>query len=257
MIEFDSFFNRLYLDITLASFGSLKEYNMTSIEDRYHVVCDQVKTISKRCGRDQDEVMLLAVSKMFPADDIKKLAAIGCHQFAESYVQEACEKVDALSDLNITWHFIGPVQSNKTKDIATRFQWLHSLDRLKIARRLEEQRPDSLAPLNLCIQVNISEDPNKSGILLSEVDAFAAELETFSKLTLRGLMAVPALGLEVGELNSQFRQLSDKQQQLAKKYPQCDTLSLGMSADMKEAIEAGSTMVRVGSAIFGQRQKKN
>lgn len=229
---------------------------MTSIEERYQGVCDQVKSISENCGRLHDEVTLLAVSKTFPADDIKKLAAIGCYQFAESYVQEACEKVDALSDLNLTWHFVGPVQSNKTRDIATRFDWMHSLDRLKIAKRLDEQRPESLEALNVCIQVNISEDPNKSGILLSEVESFASELEKFSKLTLRGLMAVPALGLEPDELHNQFRQLYEKQQLLAKSYAHCDTLSLGMSGDMEQAIKAGSTMVRVGSAIFGQRHKK-
>lgn len=230
---------------------------MTSIEDRYKQVCDQIKRILENNGRGSDEVTLLAVSKTFPAEDIRKLAAIGCFQFAESYVQEACEKVDALADLNLTWHFVGPVQSNKTRDIAARFDWMHSLDRLKIAQRLDEQRPDELGPLNVCIQVNISEDPNKSGILLSEVEQFATELETFSKLTLRGLMAVPALGLAPSVLKAQFRQLYEKQQQLSKKYPQCDTLSLGMSDDMEQAIIAGSTMVRVGSAIFGKRQKKN
>lgn len=229
---------------------------MNNIEKRYTEICEKVNKIAQQNNRNPSDVTLLAVSKTYPASEIRKVAALGCQEFAESYIQEASEKIDSMTDLELNWHFIGPIQSNKTKDIANRFSWLHSLDRLKIAKRLQDQRSDDLPPLNVCIQVNVSNDPNKSGILLSEVSGFAQQLETFSKLTLRGLMAVPALNLSSTELESQFSRLNDSLKTLKTIYPDCDTLSLGMSADMDTAIRCGSTMVRIGSAIFGQRTKK-
>ncbi len=200
-----------------------------------------------------EAVTLLAVSKTVSAADIRAVADAGCRQFAENYVQEALTKIAALHDLPLIWHFIGPLQSNKTQDIATHFDWVHSVDRLKIAQRLNAQRPEHCAPLQICIQVNISEDPQKSGVLLSEVEDFAKTLTGFERLQLRGLMAIPAVGLSEPALRTQYGALKAKQEYLQLRFPQCDTLSMGMSDDMETAIACGATMVRVGTAIFGKR----
>lgn len=230
--------------------------NRNSIEERYQDICDQISTLSRQFHRGDNDVCLLPVSKTFPVADIRKLLELGCFRFGENYVQEACAKVDELNDEQIEWHFIGPLQSNKTRDIAQRFHWVQTLDRLKIAQRLNDQRPDDLPPLNVCIQVNISLDPNKAGIPLDEVSEFARHLQQLSRLKLRGLMAIPARDLAADELKSQFSQMRSALDRLKEIDSACDTLSMGMSGDMAEAIEAGSTMVRVGSAIFGERTQK-
>lgn len=233
--------------------GYFKRLIMNNIVDRYNNIRTIVRNAALRHKRAVDAVGLLPVSKRFPASDIRILAKIGCTDFGESYVQEALEKIAALQDLPITWHFIGPVQSNKTRDIAQNFHWVHSIDRIKIAQRLNDQRGDNLDPIQICIQVNISEEPQKSGIKLADVDAFIQKLAQCKRLTLRGLMAIPAVDLSDEERSRQYQALKAKQLSLQHTYPLCDTLSLGMSDDLDPAIACGSTLVRVGTAIFGAR----
>ena len=230
---------------------------MNNIAERYRNVRDQVSLLAKEAGRSPETVKLLPVSKTFTAEQIRQVYESGARAFGESYIQEALQKIAALQDLDISWHFIGPLQSNKTRDVARNFDWLHSLDRLKIARRLNEQRPEHFEPLNVCIQVNISADPAKSGIDINDVAGFADQLQSLAAIRLRGLMAVPAVGLNTEELKRQYAFLAQKFYQLQQRYSSCDTLSLGMSSDMAEAIACGSTLVRVGSGIFGERHYMN
>ena len=199
-----------------------------------------------------DTVTLLVVTKTFPAADVREAFLAGERRFGENYVQEGVDKIEALSDLRaqVEWHLIGPLQSNKTRVVAERFDWVHSVDRLKIAQRLAEQRPAGLAPLNVCLQVNISGEASKSGLLPAEVPALAAQVATLPRLHLRGLMAIPEPG--PGALD-QHQAMGALFAQLQASGLPLDTLSLGMSADLEAAIAAGSTMVRVGSAIFGAR----
>lgn len=216
--------------------------------------------IDKACqqaGRDPQSVTLVAVSKTHPAQAIRDAAEAGLTDIGENYVQEAVDKYDQLKDLPVTWHFIGPLQSNKTRQIAERFDWVQTIDREKIARRLNEQRPENLHPLNVLIQINISDDPNKSGIPLTKLPELADLIRSLSRLKLRGLMAIPAVELNAEQLQQQFENLKQAQLTLQQQDPECDTLSLGMSGDFVEAIAAGSTMVRVGSGLFGQRHYSN
>ena len=197
----------------------------------------------------------MAVSKTFPAEAIRDAHAHGQTEFGESYLQEALQKMDALADLraSITWHFIGPVQSNKTRPIAERFDWIHSVDRLKIAERLSAQRPDDLAPLNVCIQVNISGETTKSGLATEAVRALANDIAKLPRLRLRGLMAIPE---PVGTLEQQrepHHQLHTLFEQLRADGHALDTLSMGMSGDLEAAVLEGATIVRVGTAVFGGR----
>lgn len=231
----------------------LIRFIMNNIAERYHDIRTKVHNVALHHQRLPEEVTLLAVSKTISAVDVRLVADAGCQQFAENYVQEAVAKIKALSDLSLIWHFIGPIQSNKTQDIATHFDWVHSIDRIKIAKRLNAQRPEHCAPLQVCIQVNISNDPQKSGVALSDVDDFARALAPYSRIQLRGLMAIPAAGLPDAVLQQQFFALKTKQQTLQQLYPRCDMLSLGMSDDMELAVACGSTMVRIGTAIFGKR----
>lgn len=237
----------------MAFIGYFKRLIMNNIVNRYNNIRTIVRNTALRHKRSEDAVSLLPVSKRFPASDIRVLADNGCSHFGESYVQEGVGKVAELMDLAITWHFIGPIQSNKTRDIAQNFDWVHSLDRIKIARRLDEQRGDERDPLQVCIQVNISNEPQKSGIKLADVDAFAKEIAQCKRLTLRGLMAIPAVNLSDEQRMLQYQALKAKQMSLQHTYPRCDTLSLGMSDDLDPAIACGSTLVRVGTAIFGER----
>lgn len=216
--------------------------------------------IDKACqqaGRDPQSVTLVAVSKTHPAQAIRDAAEAGLTDIGENYVQEAVDKYDQLKDLPVTWHFIGPLQSNKTRQIAERFDWVQTIDREKIARRLNEQRPENLHPLNVLIQINISDDPNKSGIPLTKLPELADLIRSLSRLKLRGLMAIPAVELNAEQQQQQFENLKQAQLTLQQQDPECDTLSLGMSGDFVEAIAAGSTMVRVGSGLFGQRHYSN
>lgn len=204
-------------------------------------------------GRGEDEVELLAVSKTFPADAIRDAYRAGQRRFGESYVQEALHKMEALRDLSIEWHYIGPIQSNKTRHIAEHFAWVHGIDRLKIAERLSAQRPLNLQPLQVCIEVNISGEASKSGVHPDEVAALAQAVTALPRLQLRGLMAIPAPAEDVAEQRAAFARLRGVFEQLKRRGLQLDTLSMGMSHDFESAILEGSTIVRVGTAIFGSR----
>jgi len=204
-------------------------------------------------GRAPDAVRLLAVSKTFPANAMRAAHACGQAAFGESYVQEAVEKMHALADLALEWHYIGPLQSNKTRQVAELFSWVHAVDRLKIAERLSAQRPPHLPALNLCIQVNISGEASKAGVAPAQTLELARAINALPHLKLRGLMAIPepAEGLEAQR--EPFHRLHELLTQLQAAGLACDTLSMGMSADLEAAIAEGATIVRVGTAIFGQR----
>ncbi|MDX8380428.1 MAG: YggS family pyridoxal phosphate-dependent enzyme [Gallionella sp.] len=204
-------------------------------------------------GRAVKDVSLLAVSKTFPATLIREAYQTGQSRFAESYVQEALDKMALLHDLPIEWHFIGPIQSNKTRSIAQNFSWVHSVDRLKIAERLSAQRPEQLSPLQLCLQVNISHEESKSGVSPEEAFALAQAIAKLPNVMLRGLMAVPAPSDVLAVQCVAFAKLRALSHQLNNQGLQLDTLSMGMSHDFVAAITEGATMVRVGSAIFGSR----
>jgi len=214
------------------------------------------KRISAACaatGRPPEAVRLLVVSKTFPAKAVREAFEAGARAFGENYVQEGLAKIGELIDLRalLEWHLIGPLQSNKTKPVAEQFDWVHSVDRLKIAQRLSEQRPPELPPLNVCLQVNISGEASKSGVAPADVCALAHQVAALPRLALRGLMAVPEPGPEA---LSQHRTMAALFRSLQAEGLALDTLSLGMSADLEDAIAAGSTLVRVGSAIFGARE---
>jgi pyridoxal phosphate enzyme (YggS family) len=201
-------------------------------------------------------VRLIAVSKTRPASQVREAYALGLRDFGENYVQEALEKIQTLKDLSICWHFIGPLQGNKTRAVAEHFDWVHSIDRLKIARRLSEQRPEALGPLNCCIQVNISEQSSKSGVALDQVEKLADGMAGLQRLSLRGLMALPRASQDVDEQRQAFATLRQCLEKLKGKYPNMDTLSMGMSGDLEAAIAEGATMVRIGTALFGERPAK-
>jgi pyridoxal phosphate enzyme (YggS family) len=225
---------------------------MATIQQRLNQVLQQIRSAEARYNRAQGSVTLLAVSKTWPLEDILEAAKAGQHYFGENYVQEAIAKVDA-SPTQLEWHFIGHIQSNKSRDIATRFDWVHSVDRLKLAMRLSEQRPTELAPLNICLQVNISAEQSKSGLRPDEVMKLARQVNELPNLRLRGLMAIPAPADNFDQQRAVFRQVRELQQQLIDQGLELDTISMGMSGDMEAAIAEGATIVRVGSAIFGQR----
>ena len=229
---------------------------MNDIAHNLAQVRDKISAAASRCGRLSEEVTLLAVSKTKPASAVEEAMAAGQRAFGENYVQEGVEKIRFFQDKGITdlqWHFIGPLQSNKSRLVAEHFDWCHTVDRLKIATRLSEQRPANLPPLNVLIQVNISDEQSKSGIEPEAVDALAAEVSALPNLCLRGLMAIPAPETEYDKQFAVAQQMAVAFARLKTHYPTVDTLSLGMSDDMEAAIAAGSTMVRIGTAIFGAR----
>lgn len=203
--------------------------------------------------RRTEDITLLAVSKTFPAEGVREAYEAGQRTFGESYVQEALDKIEALQDLSIEWHFIGPIQSNKTRPIAESFAWVHGIDRLKIAERLSAQRPFGMPPLNVCIQVNVSGEHSKSGVAPDEVAELARQVAELPRLRLRGLMAIPAPEHQLASQRAPFARLRELQHQLNTQGMALDTLSMGMSQDMVAAILEGATIVRVGSAIFGER----
>ena len=230
---------------------------MNTLAERLINVRENIRQVAAQSNRNLTPVKLLAVSKTFAPSDIEIAYRLAQRAFGENYVQEFADKVQQLAHLtDIEWHFIGPLQANKSKIIAQHAHWLHTLDRLKIAQRLNEQRPSELAPLNVLIQVNISNDPAKSGIPLSDVAEFAQQLHSFERLQLRGLMAIPAVDLSESELTTQYQQLAAELAVLQSHYPHCTELSIGMSNDMHIAIAQGATIVRIGTAIFGKRDKK-
>ena len=203
-----------------------------------------------------DKVNLLAVSKSQTSDKLRAAYLAGQTMFGENYVQEAISKQAELNDLAIEWHFIGPIQSNKTALIAQHFDWVHSVDRLKIAQRLNEARPDNLPPLNVCIQINSSNEDSKSGVDIGFQSMLAKEIVAMPKLKLRGVMAIPALAQDFAKQRAQFKIVADAYKSLQAQAFDLDTLSIGMSDDYVAAIQEGATMVRIGSAIFGARPLK-
>lgn len=227
---------------------------MTSIQHNLQQLRQRIRAAATQCGRDPEEVTLLAVSKTKPAGAVEEAIAAGQIAFGENYVQEGVEKIAALAaHPQVEWHFIGPLQSNKSRLVAEHFAWCHTVDRLKIAQRLSDQRPASLPPLNVLIQVNISDENSKSGIMLEALPELAQAVSALPHLRLRGLMAIPAPEKDYQRQLAVCQKMADALASLKQHYPSVDTLSLGMSDDMEAAIAAGSTMVRIGTAIFGAR----
>ena len=227
---------------------------MNTIAQNIQRVRERIATACARSGRDVQDVTLLAVSKTFGADAVRQAHAAGLRDFGENYVQEALEKIHALRDLpGLRWHCIGPLQSNKTRLVAAHFDWVHSIDRLKTAERLSAQRPEGLPPLNVCIQVNIDGGASKAGLPPHEAPALARALAALPRLHLRGLMTIPepAADFEAAlAVHMRARALFD---QISAEGLRLDTLSMGMSADLEPAVAAGSTLLRVGTALFGTR----
>jgi PLP dependent protein len=226
---------------------------MTTIASNLQAVRDAIAAAATGAGRQANEISLLAVSKTFALNALREAYLAGQTRFAESYVQEALDKIAALRDIPIEWHYIGPIQSNKTRAIAENFTWVHSVDRLKIAERLSEQRPSQLPELQVCLQVNISTEASKGGVAPDEAGALAHAIAKLPKLKLRGLMTVPAPSDDVAEQRPPFAQLRKLRDQLNQQGLQLDTLSMGMSHDFVAAIAEGATIVRIGTAIFGNR----
>jgi len=224
---------------------------MPTIAQRLNQIRSQIHHAEMACQRKTGSVLLLAVSKTKPASDIAAAYQAGQRHFGESYVQEALLKQQQLGAYDITWHFIGPVQSNKTKAIASHFDWVHSVDSFKIARRLNEQRPGHLAPLNICLQVNISHEDSKSGIALNDLPQLIEQVTELSNLKLRGVMAIPAPADDFEQQRLPYRALYQAVARLGK--PELDTFSFGMTGDLKAAIAEGATIVRIGTALFGAR----
>ncbi|RTZ14902.1 YggS family pyridoxal phosphate-dependent enzyme [Vibrio aquaticus] len=236
---------------------------MTSIQQNIEQITSQIEAAQQKCGRGRETVQLLAVSKTKPVEAILEAAQAGQVAFGENYVQEGANKVAHFSErhpeLNLEWHFIGPIQSNKSRHVAENFAWVHTVDRAKIAQRLSDQRPEGSEPIQVLMQVNTSGEASKSGLNNDEIFALAELISSLPNLTLRGLMSIPANVSDYSSQLSAFKQLSDLKETLSERYPeqQIDTLSMGMSGDMEAAIEAGSTMVRIGTAIFGARDYSN
>ena len=228
---------------------------MTLISVNLQAVRQRIAVAARKCGRRADEVSLLAVSKTWPAASIREAVAAGQKAFGENYLQEALEKLGELAPLQLEWHFIGPLQSNKTRAVAASFAWVHSLDRLKIAERLSAQRPDGLPPLQVCLEVNVSGEATKSGVSLAALGELAAQVAALPRLALRGLMAIPAAHADFAEQRAAFAQVREAYEQLQNNGLRLDTLSMGMTHDLEAAIAEGSTLVRVGTAIFGERRQ--
>ena len=223
---------------------------MSTIAENIAKVGERIRAAAQASGRDLDHIGLLAVSKTKPAAAVREAYAAGIRDFGENYLQEALEKQAELSELPLIWHFIGPIQSNKTKPIAEHFAWVHSVDRLKIAQRLSEQRPADLPPLNICLQVNVSAEDSKSGCAPAELAALAQAVSQLPNLRLRGLMAIPEPTDDVAAQRAAFARLRELRGGLPLPL---DTLSMGMSHDLDAAIAEGATWVRIGTALFGAR----
>ena len=226
----------------------------------YEAVSQNISKVKQRirlaagiCDRDPASISLIVVSKTRPAEAVRAAAAAGCTAIGENYLQEALEKQQALTDLDLEWHFIGPIQSNKTRPIAEHFDWVHSVDRLKVATRLNDARPPSLGPLKVCLQLNIGGEASKSGAAADELADLAARVAELPKLQLRGLMAIPPPSDDPAVQRQQFGALRLALESLQATLPDLDTLSMGMSADLEAAIAEGATLVRIGTDIFGPR----
>ncbi|MBK5004857.1 YggS family pyridoxal phosphate-dependent enzyme [Pseudomonas sp. S32] len=227
---------------------------MSTLADNLSTICARITEGAQAAGRDPASVHLLAVSKTKPASAIREVHAAGVRDFGENYLQEALTKQQQLGDLPLIWHFIGPIQSNKTKAIAEHFDWVHSVDRLKIAQRLSEQRPTGLAPLNICLQVNVSGEDSKAGCAPTDLPALAEAIAALPNLQLRGLMAIPEPTEDRAAQEAAFERLRQLQEGLGLGL---DTLSMGMSHDLEAAIAQGATWVRIGTALFGARDYGN
>lgn len=225
--------------------------SMNKLQEARNQVLQQIEQACQLAGRPQQSVELLAVSKTHPAEMLREMYATGQRSFGENYLQEALEKIEALADLEIDWHFIGHVQRNKTKHLASNFAWVHGVDRLIIAERLSSQREATQAPLNICLQVNIDAQDTKDGCQPNEVAGLVAQISTLPNLRLRGLMVIPAPNNP--QAFADAKMLFEHVKAQHAKPEDWDTLSMGMSGDMTDAIAAGSTMVRVGTALFGAR----
>ncbi|MBN2991309.1 YggS family pyridoxal phosphate-dependent enzyme [Pseudomonas cedrina subsp. fulgida] len=223
---------------------------MSTIADNIGLVSQRIRAAADAVQRDANSIHLLAVSKTKPAEAVREAYAAGISDFGENYLQEALGKQVELTDLPLSWHFIGPIQSNKTRAIAENFAWVHSVDRLKIAERLSEQRPAELPPLNICIQVNVSGEASKSGCTPADLPALANAISALPRLKLRGLMAIPEPTEERAAQDAAFAAVRELQTHLNLAL---DTLSMGMSHDLESAIAQGATWVRIGTALFGAR----
>ncbi|HEB55276.1 MAG TPA: YggS family pyridoxal phosphate-dependent enzyme [Gammaproteobacteria bacterium] len=226
---------------------------MNTIAQRFAQIRARITQAEQRYQREPGSVKLLAVSKTRPLAELQTLIEHGQQTFAENYLQDALPKIAELPN-PVEWHFIGPLQSNKTRQVAEHFHWLHTLERLKIARRLNDQRADGLAPLNVCIQVNISADPDKSGLTPEAAEALAHELTALPRLRLRGLMTLPRQQSDFERQRQPFRELHALYTELCRHGFELDTLSMGMTGDLEAAIAEGSTLVRIGTGLFGPRK---
>lgn len=226
---------------------------MTTIALRLKSLRDRIRAAENHCGRPPGSVTLLAVSKTRSAEEVRAARNAGQICFGENYLQEAMVKMMALADLDLEWHFIGPIQSNKSREIAARFSWVHSVDRLKVAERLSAARPPELPPLNVCIQVNIGAEATKSGIAMDQLRELALEIGSLPRLNLRGLMTMPRLTGDQEEQQRQFHDLRAGFDRLKTLGHPLDTLSMGTSTDLEAAIAEGATVVRVGTGVFGER----
>jgi hypothetical protein len=230
---------------------------MSPISDNLQAVHDRIATAARNAQRSPNDIMLLAVSKTFGPQAVIEAARAGQYAFGENYVQEAVDKMAAIHamvpDVQLHWHFIGPIQSNKTRLIAQHFDWVHSVDREKIAQRLSEQRAPESPPLNICLQVNISGESSKSGVAPQDTLTLAQRVASMPRLKLRGLMAIPEPTEDIEKQHTAFRHLRELIEECRRQGLAMDTLSMGMSADLEAAIAEGSTIVRIGTAIFGKR----
>jgi pyridoxal phosphate enzyme (YggS family) len=229
---------------------------MANIENNTTSVQRRLQQAARDAGRNPEDILLLAVSKTRTSAQVKAAVDYGLSSFGENYLQEAIEKIEQLRGLDISWHFIGPLQSNKSRQVAEHFDWVHSVDRLKIAKRLSDQRPTDMPPLNICLQVNIDNEPSKSGLSPQQAVAAACSIAALPNLRLRGLMAIPRPSTEPAEQRQPFAQLRALLAEINSKLDnsqKLDTLSMGMSDDLEPAIYEGATIVRVGTDIFGPR----
>lgn len=238
----------------LLTFRSIDYCNsVKNIEQSLSDLHQRIVSAAGRYDRDPDHIKLIAVSKRQPEQAIRTARAAGQIDFGENYLQEAVAKIETLADPDLCWHFIGPLQSNKTRPVAEHFDWVHSVDRDRVARRLNEQRPPGQPPLNVCIQVNISSEASKSGINLSDLQSLADNVADLPHLRLRGLMALPAPSQDFDAQRAAFRQLRLALEALNRSGHELDTLSMGTSTDLDAAIAEGATLVRIGTALFGPR----
>ena len=226
---------------------------MIGVTENLALISDLLRQAAVEAGRNPSDVRLLAVSKKQPLEKIREAAAAGQREFGENFVQEGVDKIEALSDLDLTWHFIGHLQSNKTRVVAEYFDWVHTIDKLKTARRLSEQRPAGMPPLNVCIQVNVDDEASKSGVQPAAVPELAQACAELPNLRLRGLMCLPAIRTEFDEQRIPFAALRRLARELRQDGIEMDTLSMGMTSDYRAAVFEGATIVRIGTALFGER----